>query len=456
MKNFYLIFLIVPNLLYSQITPLNTEFNQDIVWESVFTSGPQGKVNRGIVDSDGNCAVIFMPENMTRVHKIDGVNGQLIWTKTINNTVGFGITEFYDSGRVDYIISGGKSSSQERWVARLNGDDGTVIWDKTYTSPGNAWQFDGIRMTIIGSDNYIYASGFIGGDESGTIFIVYGGEAVVMKIDPFDGTEIWTNINSDSEYSVSLVESSNGHLYSAGTEYGEDLILTKLDKLGNEIWTQDISNTSEIIPADLTISSNDILYYGGHSGRIGPGDPFDYSCVSLDTLSNVNWKKHYANPRGYSLDHIRNELYGIKIGTDGIYMFGGTGDEGNYSSVNPPFLSSDIWNGWVLSTDWNGDILNSYVFCQDQVNTATEYGAMIDNGFIIFNDTDAQGDEEVGVMKIINGSNSPLSNNFLNPNKDKRLIKIIDCLGRNSKPINNKPLFYLYDDGSVEKKIDIY
>ena len=120
MKNFYLIFLIVPNLMYSQITPLNTEFNQDIVWESVFTSGPQGKVNRGIVDSDGNCAVIFMPENMTRVHKIDGVNGQLIWTKTINNTVGFGITEFYDSSRVDYIISGGKSSSQERWVARLS------------------------------------------------------------------------------------------------------------------------------------------------------------------------------------------------------------------------------------------------------------------------------------------------------------------------------------------------
>ena len=27
---------------------------------------------------------------------------------------------------------------------------------------------------------------------------------------------------------------------------------------------------------------------------------------------------------GYSLDHIRNELYGIKIGNDGIYMFGGT------------------------------------------------------------------------------------------------------------------------------------
>ena len=28
-------------------------------------------------------------------------------TKSISNTVGFGITEIYDSNRVDYIISGG-------------------------------------------------------------------------------------------------------------------------------------------------------------------------------------------------------------------------------------------------------------------------------------------------------------------------------------------------------------
>ena len=69
------------------------------------------KVNRE-VDSDGNCAVIFMPPNMSRIHKINGANGQLIWTKSISNTVGFGITEIYDSN-VDYIISEGLAS-QER------------------------------------------------------------------------------------------------------------------------------------------------------------------------------------------------------------------------------------------------------------------------------------------------------------------------------------------------------
>ena len=216
MKNFliYFLFLLIPFTTFCQLIPNNTNYNQDIVWENVFTNGPSGKVNRGLVDSDGNCAAIFMPPNMSRIHKIDGTNGQLIWTKSISNTVGFGITEIYDSGRVDYIVSGGSGSSQERWISRLNGDDGTVMWDKTYNFSGGPNEFDGIRMTIIGSDGYIYASGFIGGDEAGTIFIVYAGQSVVMKIDPSDGSEIWTDINPNSEYSIALVESSDDYIYS--------------------------------------------------------------------------------------------------------------------------------------------------------------------------------------------------------------------------------------------------
>ena len=75
------------------------------------------------------------------------------FAKSINNTVGFGIREYYGSGRVDYIVSGGKGITQERWIARLNGDDGSIIWDKTYNSSGNSYEFDGIRMTMVGSDN---------------------------------------------------------------------------------------------------------------------------------------------------------------------------------------------------------------------------------------------------------------------------------------------------------------
>ena len=168
---------------------------------------------------------------------------------------------------------------------------------------------------------------------------------------------------------------------------------------------------------------------------------------------NVNWIKHYANPRGYSLNHIRNELYGIKSGSDGIYMFGGTGDEGNYSATISPFLSSDIWNGWVLSVDQNGDILKSDIYCHDQVNTATEYGALINNGYVIFNDTDAQGDEEVGVMKIINGSNTQTSTNNNLSKIQSPLIKIIDLFSRETRQVKNQLLFYIYDDGSVKQRV---
>jgi polyhydroxybutyrate depolymerase len=38
---------------------------------------------------------------------------------------------------------------------------------------------------------------------------------------------------------------------------------------------------------------------------------------------------------------------------------------------------------------------------------------------------------------------------------DKELIQIIDVLGRNSKEIKGQPLFYIYDDGSIKKRIII-
>ena len=58
-------------------------------------------------------------------------------------------------------------------------------------------------------------------------------------------------------------------------------------------------------------------------------------------------------------------------------------------------------------------------------------------------------------MKIINGSNNTTSvidhlSEIQNP-----LIKIIDLLGRDTREIKNQLLFYIYDDGTVEKKIII-
>ena len=221
-----ILLLFIPVINSAQIIPDNSDYNQNIIWENVFTEGNPGKVNRGLVDSDGNLAVVFMPDNQSRVHKIDGQNGELIWSITINNTVGFGITEINDNNRVDYIVSGGSGNTQERWMARLNGDNGSIIWNQDYNSSGSSSMFDGIRSSIVGNDGYIYGAGFIGGDESDTIFIVYGGNAMTIKVNPSNGQEIWTAINTQTEYAVSIVESSNGDLYYGSTNYDGELTLT--------------------------------------------------------------------------------------------------------------------------------------------------------------------------------------------------------------------------------------
>ena len=437
---------------FAQTIPANSNYNEGVIWESVFTEGPSGKVNRGIVDSQGNCIVVFMPDNKTRIHKINGDTGDLIWSITINNKVGFGVSELVGNDHSDYIISGGSGNSQERWIARVNGDNGDIIWDKTYNYNGGNNEYDGVRMTCIGSDGFIYGSGFVNGDESDTIFVVYAGSAMIIKVDPNNGDEVWTHINNETEYALACVESSDNYIYYGGVEYEEGLSITKLSFDGEESWTNFIENTEGVIPYDLDIDNDDHLFYGGHTGREGAGDPFDYTCGKINNEGNLVWIKHFANPRGYSTEHIRNELYGIQVGSDGVYLFGGSGDESNYSATILPFPSSDVWIGWVLAIDFDGEIIRSDVFCHDEVNSATEYGYLIENGYVIFNDTDAGGDTEVGVMKIINGSN-PLNNNIYEVSKDdKKLVKILDALGREVNHTTNQILFQIYDDGSVEKK----
>ena len=38
---------------------------------------------------------------------------------------------------------------------------------------------------------------------------------------------------------------------------------------------------------------------------------------------------------------------------------------------------------------------------------------------------------------------------------NKEPLKVIDILGRESKDLKDQPIFYIYDDGTVEKKIII-
>ncbi|MFQ3332303.1 MAG: hypothetical protein ACI8ZH_000189, partial [Flavobacteriales bacterium] len=56
---------------------------------------------------------------------------------------------------------------------------------------------------------------------------------------------------------------------------------------------------------------------------------------------------------------------------------------------------------------------------------------------------------------ILTYNSTPTAITDINPRGDRKLISIIDVLGRESKGTRNEPFIEIYDDGTVEKRIVI-
>jgi hypothetical protein len=130
------------------------------------------------------------------------------------------------------------------------------------------------------------------------------------------------------------------------------------------------------------------------------------------------------------------------------------------SSSNGYQTESEIWASvrWKDSTNFSPNFnITSQQVAYDSV--LTEKG----NDFMcvaVENDTlnAVWGDTRNGKlniwfqrMSLQNGTVNSIQN--ISDNKHKQLILIVDEIGRESKPRKNIPLFYIFDDGTVEKRI---
>ena len=60
------------------------------------------------------------------------------------------------------------------------------------------------------------------------------------------------------------------------------------------------------------------------------------------------------------------------------------------------------------------------------------------------------GDENISIdAGLISTNNNNLNTNYLSRN----LLKITNYLGQSVRPTSNTPLFFIYDDGKVEKRV---
>ena len=113
-----------------------------------------------------------------------------------------------------------------------------------------------------------------------------------------------------------------------------------------------------------------------------------------------------------------------------------------YLSNGNVFAQDTAINPTFNINQWNMDSLSICLMALIDVNGNTWVCNVCDT--IVWN----------GNIWMLMSMAQPTAINELNfPNRE--LLKVVDILGRNANGNNNEPLFYIYNDGTVEKKIII-
>jgi hypothetical protein len=163
------------------------------------------------------------------------------------------------------------------------------------------------------------------------------------------------------------------------------------------------------------------------------------SSTKIQISSTLTDSVEYANSNG-----VINKVYFPKLFG---WKFENTTDEAiiltNLSADTVVVSVSNLFTSSVVSWEkWTSDSLLA------QMDSISYIQMQRDTGM-------------VNIVLLPYSINLALSNMVSNPtdyiieNAQRKLLKIVDVLGRESHPKRNTPLFYIYEGGRVEKKIII-
>ena len=76
-------------------------------------------------------------------------------------------------------------------------------------------------------------------------------------------------------------------------------------------------------------------------------------------------------------------------------------------------------------------------------------------GYILLGDKTINGTPYCYIIKTDSQGNVTSTFNIPTPSLNRKLVNVVDILGRETKPQTNIPFIEIYDDGSTEKKLII-
>ena len=378
---------------------IKTDEFGDTLWTKIFNDTGYGHWVKELVNGEyiivgGGTTAMTTGGNDIKLIKTDEF-GDTLWTKTITNPLdqmAYSIDETNDSS---YIITGREVQGAGIILLKID-NNGNTLWNQTHS-----FGHSGYEVKTDNDGNFIIC----GSSQS----ISNGWDALLFKTNQ-NGDTIWTQTYGGSGHEVALGfdQTNDGGFIICGRT-SDSLFLLKTDSLGELIWQKSLGGNNDDYGEKIkqTIDGGYIIV--GHTRSFGVGD-YDIWLIKTDSVGDTLWTKTFV-------DSINNGFgYSVIQTSDNEYVITGRID-GGICLIKTNVVATPTW-----------ECLNNT--CIDPGTGSGQYS------------TQASCTAVCGVSAIQEHTTS------------KELHKVTDLLGRETKN-RNQPLLYLYDDGTVEKRIVI-
>lgn len=220
----------------------------------------------------------------------------------------FSLVQTADS---NYVFAG-NTNSTDIDVTENNGIDdfwivmsdslGNLLWEKSYGGSSREYA-ESIALCFDGG--FIVAGTTYSNDGDITDNAGYA-DCWIIKLDSFGELEWQTTIGgSQSDFAKSILQApDSGYVFTGfslsddgdiaehfGDDDTEDLIVVKLDKNGNLVWTKVFGNGYDDFGSAITLTASGDFLICGSTNLYGY---FDYWILKLDPDGNLIWDKNYG------------------------------------------------------------------------------------------------------------------------------------------------------------------
>ena len=399
--------------------------------------------------SDGGLVVLgkgssSMTSGEILVIKTDSY-GDILWSKNLqgvdfNYNNGYSIQETSDGG---FIVAGSVLNNSAiapymfPILYRLD-SLGNLIW-KRIIPAGDLYPITGNTTIQPFNCNFLEIEVLIDG------YLLSGGwngAPFLMKTDLL-GNKEWVNTYPSPSLTGTVISSmsktiDNGVFFLCNKQILGDpqIIVTKTDSLGLEIWQHNIIDNVTGASVASTVDGGCV---------VAGAKSYDTGLLTKINSSGVEeWSTIHDSI------NTTTSFYSVEQMNDGGYLL--TGNRSDDVSTTEDYtilvIKTDSTGLKVWSKSFPGGGGNSYMRGYNGIETA--------DGSIVVSSTIQQFSifQERGILLIkIGGIGTTINESSIGTNHN--LLKIINMLGQETTPKPNQPLFYIYDDGTVEKRIVI-